>query len=739
LRGAADRVTTTDQDGRFVLQQLSDGEYELRAALDHFVPVVRHVRLVNGTAEPLVLTLLVGAFEQVLVTASKSGEHDLQSAPMALSALSAAELQLPQIHSVADLAGRAPGVTFSQNSDFSQLTIRGIGTNVVFAGSDPSSAVYVDGVYLARPVTVLGDFLDLDRVEVLRGPQGTLYGRNAVGGAVNLVTKTPSNGAEASARFVAGDVDTLRAEARVSGPIVRDKVMGSAAILRGVREGFVRDLDHPDHPLGGEDVTAARGKLRVVFNDRSDLLVSADVTNQDPTPLTFAKVLAVKPGFQVDNPADLREVRTSTLAEGHNDQHGAAARLTLRLTPKTTLTSLTAFRKLDYQVINDADITELSLTSVDLHENQHQLSEELTVSQQSARLAWLGGLFLFDEVDRQPTAIRLEGPGLLNFLDPKVEANSRAAFGEATLGVTKRLSLTGGLRYSSEGKTIDNLGRISRFDLPTVFLPGAYAYSDEISHSAWTPRAGLQMQMGKQTLTYVSATRGFKSGGFNFTSTEPGRGYAPEWAWSYEGGVKTTVANGRARLNVAVFQTDYTNLQVQTAIQPGVIDISNAAAATIWGAELEGATELTRTVRLGGHLSWLDSSYDQYVAVGVGGVTGDVAGNRLNNAPLWSGRLWFEWSGNISRARGVSLRADSRWQSTVFFTPFNDRIQYQPSYGIVDLTADYSPGRRWGVGVYIRNLTNADFITGTFSSPIPAIGGRPGEPRQIGVQFMVRR
>jgi iron complex outermembrane receptor protein len=739
LSGASDRVTTTNQDGRFVLEQLPDGEYELTAGLDHFVPMVRTIRLVNGTTEPVVLTLSVGVFEQVLVTTAKTGERDVQSAPLALSALPGSELQLPQVHTVADLAGRVPAVTFSQNSDFSQLTIRGIGTNVVFAGSDPSSAVYVDGVYLARPVMVVDDFLDLERVEVLRGPQGTLYGRNAVGGALNVITKTPSNGAEASARFVGGSLDTLRAEARVSGPIVRDKVMGSGAILRGVREGFVRDLDHPDHPLGGEDVTAARGKLRVVFNDRSDLLISADVTNQDPTPLTYAKVLAVKPGFQVDNPADVHEVRTSTLAEGHNDQYGAAARLTIRLTPKTTLTSLTAFRKLDYQVINDADITELNLTSVDLHENQHQLSEELTVSQQSGRLAWLGGLFLFDEVDHQPTVIRLEGPGLLNFLDPKVEADSQAAYGQATLGVTRRLSVTGGLRYTREGKTIDNLGRISTFDLPTLFLPGAYAYSDEISHNAWAPKAGLEIQTGKQMLTYISATRGFKSGGFNFTSPEPGRGYAPEWAWSYEGGVKTTVANGRAWLNVAVFQTDYTNLQVQTAIRPGVIDISNAAAATIRGIEFEGTTELTRMVRFGGHLSWLDSAYDRYVAVGVAGVTGDVSGNRLNNAPLWSGRLWLEWSGNLGPARAVSLRADSRWQSTVFFTPFNDRIQYQPSYAIVDLTAEYSPSRRWGLGMYVRNLTNTDFITGTFSSPIPAIGGRPGEPRQIGIQFTVRR
>ncbi len=663
LRGVADRVATTDQEGRFAFQQLPDGEYELTASLDGFVPTVRTFRLVAGATEPLALTLSVGLNEQVLVTAAKTGERDAQTMPIAVSALSRTELEAVQVHTVADIAGRAPTVTFSQNSDFSQLTIRGIGTNVVFAGSDPSSAVYVDGVYVARPVMVMSDFLDLERVEVLRGPQGTLYGRNTVGGALNVITKTPSNGVEASARFVAGSLDTLRAEARVSGPIVRDRVMGSAAILRGVSEGFVRDLDHPDHPLGGEDVTAARGKLRVVLNGWSDLLISGDVTDQDPTPLTYAKVLAVKPGFQVDNPADLHEVRTSTLAEGHNLQYGGAARLTMRLTPETTLTSLTAYRKLDYHVINDADITELDLTSVDLHENQHQISEELTVSQLRGRLTWLGGLFLFHEVDRQPTTIRLGGPGLVNFLLPEVEADSQAGFGQATVGVTGRVSVTGGLRYTRERKTIDNLGRLSTFDLPTVFLPGAYAYSDAISHTAWTPKAALEVNAGKHTLAYVSAARGFKSGGFNFTSPEPGRGYAPEWAWSYEGGVKTTIASGRARLSVAVFQTDYTNLQVQTSIRPGVIDISNAAAATIQGVEFEGATELARAVHVGGHLAWLDAIYNRYTAVGVGGVTGDVAGNRLNNAPLWSGRVWLEWSGHIGRARAVSVRADSRWQS----------------------------------------------------------------------------
>jgi iron complex outermembrane receptor protein len=171
-----------------------------------------------------------------------------------------------------------------------------------------------------------------------------------------------------------------------------------------------------------------------------------------------------------------------------------------------------------------------------------------------------------------------------------------------------------------------------------------------------------------------------------------------------------------------------------------VIDISNAASATIRGVELEGARPVASAWRLGGHLAWLDATYDRYVAVGVNGITGNVAGRRLNNAPEWSGRLWLEWFRELGRSVTMSCRADSRWQSTVFFTPFNDEIQRQRPYGLLDISADIGPSdRRWTIGVYARNLTGTDYITGTFSSPPPAIGGRPGDLRHVGIQFSVAK
>jgi iron complex outermembrane receptor protein len=314
-------------------------------------------------------------------------------------------------------------------------------------------------------------------------------------------------------------------------------------------------------------------------------------------------------------------------------------------------------------------------------------------------------------------------------------------FGQTTFGLTSRLSATAGVRYTREGKDIDNAGGRYRLDTSETAVPGSvYGYSDAISHSAWTPRIGLEMKLPHDALGYVSATRGFKSGGFNPSSTVAGRGFAPEWAWSYEGGWKGTLMAGRSRFGVSAFVMDYTNLQVQTPIGIGVFDIRNAAAATIRGVEVENTSRIGRGIEAGGHATWLDATYDQYIAVNNLNVTGDVSGNRLNNAPEWAGRLWIDWSGDVGSSGRLLVAADATAQSTVFYTPFNDNIQRQSPYGLLGARVEYGPSqRRWTVAAYARNLTNTDYITATFGTAPTAFGGRPGPSRQFAVEFTVRR
>jgi iron complex outermembrane receptor protein len=740
-RGPATRDGQSDAAGRFEFGDLPAGEYELRATLTGFRSIKRVVGVQPGDTVSVSLTMAVAVLEQTMVTGTKGGADDVQSTPMAISAVPNTEFARLAIRTIDEAAARMPLVTFTQNGAFGQLSIRGIGTNAVYAGADPSSAMYLDGIYLARPAMALVDFLDLERVEVLRGPQGTLYGRNALGGALNLISRAPGNDLQAEARVTLGTLDERRVEGRVSGALRKDRLMGSVAFARGERDGYVRDLDHPDHPLGGDDLTSARGQVRVVLSRRAEMLVSADVSDQDGSLLAFNKVLRVKPGFTVDNPADLREVRASTLASSSVRQSGAATRLTMALTPSTTLVSLTGYRTLGNEFVVDADCTELDVLITHIRERQHQWSQELTVSGRRPRLGWVAGVFFFDEFDHQRAWVDQPPSRTQVRLDPEVDADSSAVFGEARIGLTPRLSGIVGLRYTRERKGIDNGGGVYGLDAPMAPVGASvYGYTDAIVHHAWTPRLAVEMTLPGSALAYVSATRGFKSGGFNLSSTEPGRGFAPEWAWSYEGGLKTQLPNGRVRLNVAAFHMDYTDLQVQTPIGIGVFDIRNAAAATVQGVELEGNGRMGHGLDAGGHLAWLDAAYDRYIAVGLRGVTGDVAGNRLNNAPEWSGRLWIEWTGQLGSSQRLTLTADATAQSTVFYTPFNDDIQRQSPYGLIGGRAEFGPAhRRWAVNVYARNVRNTDYIMATFGTSPVAFGARPGAPRQIGVQMVVQR
>jgi iron complex outermembrane receptor protein len=194
-------------------------------------------------------------------------------------------------------------------------------------------------------------------------------------------------------------------------------------------------------------------------------------------------------------------------------------------------------------------------------------------------------------------------------------------------------------------------------------------------------------------------------------------------------------------LNTAAFVTDYRDLQVQAFIRPGVTDISNAASATIRGLEVEVAATPWRRLQLGGHAAWLHATYDRYTAIGLGGVTRDAAGKRLNNAPAWSASSSAIYELTAGGAGIISFGGDVSWQSRVFFTPFNDAIDSQQGYGLVHLRAGVEPSsRRWELAVYLRNAGQREYITGTATNvTLPAFNARPGEPRHWGTQFTLRR
>ena len=737
---ASPRTVTTDVQGRYELDALPAGRYLVTATLVGFDPQTISV---DVTGDPAVVDLVLSLSplsERVTVTATRTGATDIQTTPLAVTTLAASTLDQMGIRTVEGLAGVVPSVTISQQNGAAQVTIRGIGTNSIVVGADPSSTVHLDGVYLGRPVMVLSDFLDVERVEVLRGPQGTLYGRNSVGGTINVVTRQPTNALDTSVRLTAGSYDTLRAEAAVSGPLVKDKVMGTVAFLRSGRDGFVQDLDHPDHRLGSEDTWAGRGQLRVVLGNKGELLLSGDYGRFDGVPLTYAKPIAAKPRFSYDSPSSLWAVRASHEAHGKNTQQGSSARLTVRLNPTTTLTSLTAYRDSDYRFFIDADATELRLQTSDVPDIHRQFSQEFTVVQRHSKLTWIGGAFFYDDHNEGRVEITVFPVTQIRPF-AQIGTDARALFGQATYSITNRVSVTGGVRYTHERKDLDTTGGVYRIGTDILLDPTSfYDFVETATFDAWTPKLSVQFQASPRTFAYLSATRGFKSGGFNPAARTPAvAGFDPEFAWSYEGGLKHTMAAGRLSTNLAVFHTDYRDLQVQSFLQPGVPHISNAGAATIRGVEVEVDAAAGHGLHLTGHVSWLEATYDSYLALLPGGVTRDAAGNRLNNTPEWSGSGSAVYEFAAWQRGKVRLRGDVSWQSRVFFTPFNTPIETQADYGLVRLRAGFEPrSARWELAVYVRNVGNTEYITGTANVPIPAFTARPGDPRHWGTQFTFR-
>ena len=443
-------------------------------------------------------------------------------------------------------------------------------------------------------------------------------------------------------------------------------------------------------------------------------------------------------GATFNSPDSLWEVRTSHLASGKNIQQGASAKLAVRLNGTTTVTSLTAYRKSDTHFFFDPDATELLVLTTDAPGVQRQVSQELTLAQRTPRLTWIAGVFWFDESEDGRIEITQYKPGTQLRPFSTVDASAWALFSQATYSLSSRVSLTGGIRYSDEQKDIHNVGGVYLLD--TAVLIPTYDFVDRAIYDAWTPKASVQFQASRETFVYVSATRGFKSGGLNVTAV--GGPFRPEFAWSYEGGLKRTMADGRVAVNTAVFHNDYQDLQVQTFLDQGAPFISNAASATITGLELEATAAVKRSLHLAGQVSWLDATYDRYLATGPGGVTGDAAGHRLNGAPGWSGSVSALYEFATGRAGTASLRGDVSWQGRVFFTPFNTPIETQAAYGLVHLRAGFEPrSHRWEVAVYARNVGNEAYITGAIAPNVgyPASSGRPGEQRQWGTQFTIRR
>lgn len=664
--------------------------------------------------------------EEILVTAEKR-EASIQDTSISMLAYSGEELEALEVRELQSLSAQAPGMAFSRVGGEAQIYLRGVGNNTLGIGVDPGVALHLDGIYLGRAQMGLGQFMDLQRVEVLRGPQGTLYGRNATGGTINMISRGPGAEWEGYARAYYGSFNRMQGELAAGGPL--SETAGFRLAVRGVQDdGFTDDLD----PAGGDAIDDQNSwSARAIFdfspNDDFSLRLQGDWTdfdsrNRSIRPLDdtgIGQTLGALPA------GDFDETRNSIPSYLDYDTGGLSASLEWMLSDNLQLTSITGYREFEDRFRFNTDGTEIDVTETHFQRQTDQISEEIRLASVGLdRVEWLLGYYFYKESKEEALGLpnrKFASGGRPPFtrnsfnLFGENDTKAHAAFGQLSYFATDRLKLILGGRYSYEKK--DDLGSNTfalNFDglrNPANLLNRNQRRMRTDSWKAFTPKFGLDYRHSDDLLLYISASKGFKSGGTNSLSTSPD-GFDPEFIWSYEGGIKSQW--GSTRANVSVFYYDYRDLQVLTFID-GTTRIDNAASAEIIGAELDLAAELSEQLswRLGASL--LGTEYKNFSSAfgsnAGGAIVTDLSGNELINAPNLKLSAALNYNQPLGDGAALAFTGQVSYQSKVYYSKENEPLMSQGGYALVDARLAYKAANgAWEIAMVVRNLFDKNYF-----------------------------
>lgn len=684
------------------------------------------------------------AVADIVVTAQRR-EQRLQDVPLAVSAFSMESLEDGKVESLLNLDGKVPNVVLAPVGAYpfaSAFYIRGLGYADVESSFEPSVGVELDGVYLSRNVGAVQDFFDIGGVTILRGPQGTLYGRNTIGGVVSVQSRRPSFdfGARAQATFGSNGRQELRAG--VEGALVEDQLAGKFSFLTKTYDGYIKNYDGRD--MGAQDVTSMRGALLWTPTASFDATLIVDYTKDKGTGTAFENASLpsmVLPGF--GEPADtdgdpfLSHVGDDIFSD--LEALGVTLNANWDLGP-VKLTSITGYRKTDTEVLSDFDGTPTPFMTVHRDETHDQFSQELRLaSNTDGPLTYVvGAYYMTQEYDIATGQFGtvFGSPTAGSTIYTQQKADSWAVFGQADYEVLPGLTVTAGGRYSKEEKT---------FTTQPLFYPNAETF--EASFDDFSPKVGVSYKWSDTLMTYAQYSRGFRAGGFNgragsFLAVGP---YDSETVDSYEVGVKSDLFDRRLRLNAAVFTSDYQDMQqsVQQLIPGTLINqtlVSNVGAATISGFEAEATALLTDVFTISASVGYLDASYDEFMAdLGDGLGVIDRTYLPMPYAPKWSNSVTFNYKDDFDFGR-VTAQASVRHMTDMYtsFSTLNATtdLTMRQSNTVVDGSLSLElPDGRWRVSLWGKNLTDELVINNTFGVGNLLASRVYQPPREIGVDL----
>lgn len=666
--------------------------------------------------------------EEVVVTAQRRPER-LSEVPISISVISGEQMTDAGIGGTTDLGQVTPGLQFSTNGAYAQPTIRGIGSSITSAGSDSNVAIYVDGVYMPNQNANFFELADVQQIEVLKGPQGTLYGRNATGGAINVTTRAPSNDLDGKLALSYGSFSERKVSGFLGGPLVEDTLLGSLAVNVGEDDGYVDNL-FDGSKLASRRDRGGRGKLRWNASDALTFTLSGDFN--DTRDLRGYSLKPLNGNVSIPNlvvSPDDREVSLNTRPEFHTRVKGGSLTATYDF-DAALFTSISSWRDTDVDILTDLDRTAAANTWSSFEVAQETLTQEFNLtSQAEARFKWVTGVYYYDDDARQNN-LRISGTQTVD--SAQVTSETWAVYAQGDYRLFDQLTLIAGARYNSEKRGLHARRSVSS--------PREIETSDTFTSPTY--RAALRYDFDNRSNVYASWSTGFKSGTYNATAftTTP---VDPENIDAYEVGYKY-MASG-LDVTAAAFYYDYKDIQVQ-AVTPatGLTTLSNAAAGESYGLEGQVGLPLNDYFTVTAGAAWTHATYSSFPNAllttprPTGGNTqgrGIATGNDMIRTPDVTANLTLAYAAPLW---GGSVQASlNEYYNSGFYWEAGNRLK-QKAYHLVNAQVGWEPeSARWRISAWVRNLTDTTYqMYVVDTTAADAVSYSP--PRQVGMTFEVR-
>ena len=653
---------------------------------------------------------------EIVVTAQRRSEN-LQRVPLSVTSLSSDKLAQSGITNSEQIALVTPGLTLNSGGGFPQPFLRGVGSDRT-ANSEPSVATYIDGVYVAFSAGTTQQLFDVERVEVLRGPQGTLYGRNATGGAINIVTKRPSDELSATFSGSAGSYDLASVSGYLTGPLGED-FQASLAVSAMRQDSFNTNISPRRQPGGSDHESAISGRAKLLWTSSTafeaelslDILRTASFDAE-----AYRQIQSNAVGFSRGGITGSKPYEVAYAEPVYSDvrQYGGSLRMSGQGGGIKYL-SLSGYRNTKHYSPVELGATDVTVTRVFIKPiNSRQFSQEFQLlSGDGNPFQWIVGAYYFHELSGNNPYNLTVPPVIKQATDISAKTDSYSLFAQATVPITASLSLVGGVRQTWENKKVEDFTLTNLLVTPavTTVLRGKKA-----NFNKFTFRAGVNYQANPDTLIYASYSRGFKSGIFNLSNPADIGPAMPETLDSAEVGVKADLLDNRLRVNVSAFHYDFKNLQVQSLLAgTGSVVLRNAAKARMSGAEVEIVAVPASNLQITSGLSFLDSKYKSFLnypafvarpapAFGNAALPSDLTGRELIRAPGFTASVGAQYTmpigANDLRFNGVLFHSDS-----YNFEP-SGRSR-QSAYELLNASVTFAPASgSWDLTVWGKNLTD---------------------------------